>query len=85
MTRGIRAPRKHVAAEQGRSDAAVRDDLHAARTEDPQLLTKVSKGHAGGRLTPEALELLDDGAKASEARFEEMLAWAGITGPERRG
>jgi hypothetical protein len=64
--RGLRAPRKHVATEQGRSDGAVRDDLHAARTETPQLLTEVSKGHAGGRLTTEAVALLSEMAEGAE-------------------
>jgi hypothetical protein len=55
---GVLAPRKHVAKLQERSDGAVRDDLHAARVEDPILLTKVGRGHAGGSLTPEAIRLL---------------------------
>jgi hypothetical protein len=56
---GYAAPRKRVAELQGRSDGAVRDDLHAARHESPQLLSIGRKGQAGGVLTDEAIAMLE--------------------------
>lgn len=53
-------PRKRVAEVTGRLDGAIRDDLHAARVEEPQLLTAVRQGRSGGELTPAALRLLEE-------------------------
>jgi hypothetical protein len=59
VTEGHAAPRKRVAERQQRSESAVRDDLHAARHEDPRLLeVSPSRGRAGGALTEAARELL---------------------------
>jgi hypothetical protein len=68
MHAGDPAPRKTVAAQHARAEAAVRDDLHAARHETPPLLTELrGKGRAGGELTAAALELLKVYAHAGAA------------------
>jgi len=56
---GYAAPRKRVAELQGRAEAAVRDDLYAARHESPPLLSTSPKGRAGGVLTDAAIAILE--------------------------
>jgi hypothetical protein len=53
------APRKRVAERQGRDEAAVRDDLYAARHQSPAILTGAGgQGRTGGVLTDEARAIL---------------------------
>jgi hypothetical protein len=61
---GHPAPRKRVADLQGRSEGAVRDDLHAARHESPALLTMASRGRSGGTLTKAAMAMLEEAEEA---------------------
>jgi hypothetical protein len=68
MAAGDRAPRQRVANEQGRAEAAVRDDLHAARRETPPLLLGGGPGKSGGRLTDEGRALVDQMRAAAKPR-----------------
>ncbi len=56
-------PRKRVADLEGASEGSVRDDLHAARIEEPILLTSAGKRRAGGTLTEAALSILRESAQ----------------------
>lgn len=55
---GDPAPRRTVAKQQHRGEAAVRDDLHAARVEKPPLLLGRGPGRVGGVLTNEGQALV---------------------------
>lgn len=57
---GNPAPRRRVAEAQGREEAAVRDDLHAARAESPPLLVGGAAGKIGGRLTDDGRRIIEE-------------------------
>lgn len=65
------APRKRVAQLLRRPESVVRDDLHRARTANPQLLTSEGHGRAGGTPTDRARaiwsELRGDGTRTRRA------------------
>lgn len=54
------APRRRVAELQGRDEAAVRDDLHAARVEHPVLLVGGGVGKVGGQPTAELNRIIEE-------------------------